>query len=288
MSTYAIGDIQGSYKPLMQLLERIKFDPSTDNLWLAGDLVNRGPDSLAVLRFFYQIRHAVTVVLGNHDLHLLAVARGHRRGSSRDTLHEVLQADDRDQLLDWLRHAKLLHHDPQLKFAMVHAGIPPQWSLREACLYAQELERVLHRDELGDDSYDQYLAQMYGNHPATWQAELAGYDRLRLITNYFTRMRFCTADGTIELETKTDAAGAPPGFLPWFAHPERKTRDDKIIFGHWAALQGQAQTPNIYALDTGCAWGGSLTALRLEDEQLFSCDCAPFYPSYSVLPKSTS
>lgn len=279
MSTYAIGDIQGSYQPLLRLLERIQFDPAADRLWLAGDLVNRGPDSLAVLRFLYQIRHAVTLVLGNHDLHLLAVARGQRPGSARDTLDELLQADDCAVLLGWLRHGKLLHHDPELQFAMVHAGIPPQWNLTEACAHARELESVLQ--DADENLYDQFLAHMYGNQPSTWQPPLTGYDRLRLITNYFTRMRFCTADGTLELETKTGATGAPPGFLPWFAHPHRKTRDDKIIFGHWAALQGRANTPNIYALDTGCAWGGSLTALRLEDEQLFSCDCAPFYPPFN-------
>ncbi len=279
MSTYAIGDIQGSYRPLLRLLERIQFDPAADRLWLAGDLVNRGPDSLTVLRFLYQIRHAVTVVLGNHDLHLLAVARGQRPGSARDTLDELLQADDCAVLLDWLRHGKLLHHDPELQFVMVHAGIPPHWNLTEASAHARELESVLQ--DADESLYDQFLAHMYGNQPSTWQPPLTGYDRLRLITNYFTRMRFCTADGTLELETKTGATGAPPGFLPWFAHPHRKTRDDKIIFGHWAALQGRANTPNIYALDTGCAWGGSLTALRLEDEQLFSCDCAPFYPSFN-------
>jgi bis(5'-nucleosyl)-tetraphosphatase (symmetrical) len=286
VSTYAIGDIQGSYQPLLRLLEIVRFDPAVDKLWLAGDLINRGPDSLAVLRFLYSIRSCVTAVLGNHDLHLLAVARGHRKPSSRDTLDELLRADDRDLLLDWLRHCKIFHHDAELQFSMVHAGIPPQWTLVDACAFARELEIVLHGDtgkdktdltdltNPNDKNYDEYLASMYGNQPAQWHTDLRGADRLRIITNYFTRMRFCTSDGQLELATKDDATSAPPGFAPWYSHPNRQTRNDKIIFGHWAALEGKANTKNIYALDTGCAWGGSLTALRLEDEQIFSCSCA--------------
>lgn len=268
MSTYAIGDIQGSYQPLMRLLEKISFDPASDKLWLAGDLVNRGPQSLEVLRFLYSIRRSVISVLGNHDLHLLALAGGHRKAGSHDDLTPILDADERDILLDWLRHCKILHHDAELQFTMVHAGIPPQWDLSDAIARAQELEDVLQSDR-----YDEFLANMYGNHPLMWTNELNGFDRLRIITNYFTRMRFCTAEGELELKTKAGAQEAPAGYAPWYAHHNRKTRANKIIFGHWAALEGKANMPHIYALDTGCAWGGTLTALRLEDEQVFSCNC---------------
>lgn len=270
MSTYAIGDIQGCYEPLMRLLDKIQFDQGKDTLWLAGDLVNRGPQSLEVLRFLYSIRQSVISVLGNHDLHLLALAQGKKRTPPGDSLLAVIHAEDSHTLLDWLRHCKILHHDPALQFTMVHAGIPPQWDLTRARAHARELEAVLHSNQ-----YIDFLENMYGNQPTIWRHKLIGYDRLRIITNYFTRMRFCTAEGELELETKTGMLEAPPGFAPWFAHPERKTRDNKIIFGHWAALEGVTNTPNIYALDTGCAWGGSLTALRLEDEQLFSCACLP-------------
>lgn len=268
MSTYAIGDIQGSYEPLLRLLEKIKFDSATDKLWLAGDLVNRGPQSLEVLRFLYSIRHSVISVLGNHDLHLLAIAKGFRTVGSHDSLTPILDAHDRELLLDWLRQCKILHHDPLLEFTLVHAGIPPQWDLDDAIAHARELEIILR-----GDYYEEYLAHMYGNHPLQWTNELVGYDRLRIITNYFTRMRFCTTEGELELKTKTDAHEAPEGYAPWFSHHNRKTRNNKIIFGHWAALEGKTNTPHIYALDTGCAWGGTLTALRLEDEQLFSCNC---------------
>lgn len=268
MATYAIGDIQGSYEPLLRLLDKVKFDASCDQLWLAGDLVNRGPDSLAVLRFLYHIRKSVIFVLGNHDLHLLAIAAGHRPAHKFDQLTELLQAEDATKLLHWLRHGKVLHHDAQLGFSMVHAGIPPQWDLTQAAKHAQELEEVLQSNQ-----HDDFLAHMYGNLPAQWDDALVGYDRLRLITNYFTRMRFCTKEGELELATKSGATEAPPGYAPWFAYSERKTHRDRIIFGHWAALEGVTHTANIYALDTGCAWGGSLTALRLEDQQLFSCAC---------------
>ncbi len=270
MSTYAIGDIQGCYRPLRCLLDELAFDPAHDRLWLAGDLVSRGPDSLAVLRYLHGLGDAVTFVLGNHDLHLLAVVEGFRQPHPADKLDAVLQAPDRDQLLAWLRHGKLLHWDAGLGYALVHAGIPPQWDLPQASACARELEAVLQ-----SENYREFLAHMYGNQPKRWRDDLAGYDRLRLITNYFTRMRFCTPDGELEFATKTGATDAPPGFAPWFSHARRQTRRDRILFGHWAALEGQADAPNIYALDTGCVWGGRLRALRLEDGQLFHCDCGP-------------
>ncbi len=274
MSTYAIGDIQGCFESLQCLLEKIAFNPQLDRLWLVGDLINRGPDSLATLRFLYSLRDSIEFVLGNHDLHFLAVAHGLRKQSQSDTLNSLLAAEDKNQLIEWLLQGKLLHTDPQLGFTMVHAGIPPQWSLQQAQAHAREVEAVLqsrYRQDL--------LKNMYGNSPHRWKNKLIGIERLRLITNYFTRMRFCTAEGDLELDTKDNVAAAPLGYAPWFAHPERKMLNDNIVFGHWAALEGRALSndmplPNVYALDTGCVWGGSLTAMRLEDKQLYSCNCA--------------
>lgn len=268
MSTYAIGDLQGCLEPLQRLLEQIQFDPAIDRLWIAGDIVNRGPSSLETLRFLYELRTSVIPVLGNHDLHFLAVAFGHKRKSSFDTLEELLKAEDCRELIEWLRQCKLLHRDTQMGFTMVHAGIPPIWSMEQAEAHAREVEAVLQSNQLDD-----FLSQMYGNKPMRWKNKLVGMDRLRIITNYFTRMRFCTSSGELDLETKTGPDQHPPGFAPWFSHPKHKCRDHKIIFGHWAALEGKADAPNVYALDTGCVWGGSLTALRLEDEHIFRCRC---------------
>ena len=268
MATYAIGDIQGCYDALQCLLEKIAFNPELDTLWLVGDLINRGPDSLATLRFLYSIRSSVEFVLGNHDLHFIAVAYGLRRNGQSDTLQALLNAPDRQQLIDWLIQGKLLHTDEKLGYTMVHAGIPPIWTLHQAQAHAREVEAVLQSRYCSD-----FLANMYGNQPNRWKNKLIGMERLRLITNYFTRMRFCTDEGMLELEAKESAAGAPLGFSPWFAHSERKTRDEKIIFGHWAALEGKVDYPNVFALDTGCVWGGALTAMRLEDGHKFSCYC---------------
>ncbi len=274
MSTYAIGDIQGCFESLQCLLEKIAFNPQQDRLWLVGDLINRGPDSLATLRFLYSLRDSVEFVLGNHDLHFLAVAHGLRKQGQSDTLNTLLAAPDKQQLIDWLIQGKLLHTDVQLGFTMVHAGIPPQWSLHEAQAHAREVEAALQSRYSRD-----LLGNMYGNFPNGWKNKLIGIERLRLITNYFTRMRFCTAEGDLELNAKDNVSFSPLGYAPWFSHAERKTRNDNIIFGHWAALEGRAlhdnaPMANIYALDTGCVWGGSLTAMRLEDKQLFSCSCA--------------
>lgn len=268
MATYAIGDIQGCYESLQRLLEKIAFNPEADKLWIVGDLINRGPDSLATLRFLYSIRDSIEFVLGNHDLHFLAVAYGLRKKGQGDTLDALLNAPDRQQLIDWLMQGKLLHTDETLGFTMVHAGIPPVWSLHQAQAHAREVEAVLQSRYCKD-----FLSSMYGNQPNRWKNKLIGMDRLRLITNYFTRMRFCSEEGTLELETKENMSSAPAGFAPWFSFRDRKTVNDKIIFGHWAALEGRANTANVFALDTGCVWGGSLTALRLEDQQTFSCFC---------------
>lgn len=271
MSTYAIGDIQGCFKSLTALLEKIRFNPAQDRLWIAGDMVNRGPDSLATLRFLYKIKNSVTAILGNHDLHFIAMAYGHKKPGKYDTLNKLLKAKDRDDLIQWLRHCKLVHHDKSLNYTMVHAGIPPIWSLLDALAYSGEVESLLQSEQL-----DEFLAQMYGDQPDCWNNSLTGFDRSRLITNYFTRMRYCRADGTLDLDNKS-----PPTqnthydtkqFLPWYAHPQHKCSKDNIVFGHWASLQGKASAANVVALDTGCVWGGKLTAFRLEDKTLFCID----------------
>ncbi len=262
MATYAVGDIQGCLKPLQALLITIDFNPQQDQLWVAGDMINRGPQSLKTLRFLYLLRNSLKIVLGNHDLHLLAVAAGYRQASASDTLRSILDAPDRDILLEWLRQQPLLHHDPKLAYTMVHAGIPPQWTLTEAIEHARSVETVLRGKKI-----NKYLKTMYGNTPDSWDENLKGKDRWRLITNYFTRMRFCNTEGKLELNTKSNIA--PPGYLPWYAHPNRKTHNDKIIFGHWAALQGKADHHNVFAIDTGYVWGGELTMMRLEDQTFF-------------------
>jgi len=270
MATYAVGDLQGCLKPLQCLLERVAFDPTHDHLWLVGDLVNRGPASLETLRFLHGMRDALVCVLGNHDLHLLAASRNIERLKRGDTLREILEAPDRDELLDWLRQQKLLHYDEQRDTALVHAGIPPQWNIAKALRRAAEVENALRDDAL----YPMFLDGMYGNEPARWDKELHGIARLRVITNYFTRMRFCKADGTLDLKSKEGLDSAPAGYLPWFSHPQRKTRDQKIIFGHWAALEGHCDEPGVFALDSGCVWGGTMTLMNIDSGEYHRCDCS--------------
>lgn len=269
MTTYAVGDLQGCLDPLKCLLDRVAFDPARDRLWLVGDLVNRGPKSLETLRFLFAMRDSVTCVLGNHDLHLLAVAHNVERLKKSDTLREIIEAPDAGDLLDWLRRQKLVHYDEARDIAMVHAGIPPMWTLAKALKRAAEVEEAL----LDDARLPLFLEGMYGNDPACWDSDLHGITRLRVITNYFTRMRFCKADGTLDLKSKEGADTAPPGYRPWFAHPSRKTRGQKIIFGHWAALEGKCNEPGLHALDTGCVWGGTMTLLNIDSGQRISCDC---------------
>lgn len=266
MPIYAIGDIQGCYAELQQLLEKIRFDPARDRIWLVGDLVNRGPDSLQVLRLIRSLGDRAVAVLGNHDLHLLAVAAGEAELHRSDTLDEVLQAPDRDELLAWLRHRPLLHIEND--HVLVHAGLLPQWSVSHAAGLAREVEDVLR----GDDHIT-FFEHMYGNSPRGWHDDYAGYKRLRVITNAFTRMRICTPQGEMEFKFKGEVEKVPQGYLPWFDLPKRKSRDATVIFGHWSAL-GLKITPNLLALDTGCLWGGMLTAIRLEDRQLFQVKCA--------------
>ncbi len=274
MTTYAVGDLQGCLQPLQCLLAEVAFDPARDHLWLVGDLVNRGPQSLETLRFLFSMRHALTCVLGNHDLHLLAVAHNIERLKKHDTLQEILDAPDRNDLLDWLRRQKLLHYDAQRDLALVHAGIPPQWTVEKALRRAAEVEEVL----LDDARLPLFLDGMYGNEPARWSKELHGVERLRVITNYFTRMRFCRPDGTLDLQSKEGVETAPPGFAPWFSHPQRKTRGRKIIFGHWAALEGRCDEPGLFALDSGCVWGGAMTLLNIDTGERHRCACTEQQP----------
>lgn len=269
MATYAVGDLQGCLDPLKCLLERVSFDPAVDRLWLVGDLVNRGPQSLETLRFLYGIRDSLVCVLGNHDLHLLAAWHNIERLKKSDTLREVLESPQAPELLDWLRRQKLLHFDEARGTVLVHAGIPPQWTLAKALGCAAEVEEVL-RD---DNRIKLYLDGMYGNEPVKWSKDLSGVTRLRVITNYFTRMRFCTAEGKLDLKGKEGADTAPPGYKPWFAHKERRSRHVKIIFGHWAALEGRCNAPGVFALDTGCVWGGAMTLMNVDTLEMHRCDC---------------
>ena len=269
MSVYAVGDLQGCLQPLQCLLKEVAFDPAKDRLWLVGDLVNRGPQSLATLRFLYAMRDSLICVLGNHDLHLLAVAHNRERLKKADTLQEILDAPDRDELLNWLRQQPLLHYDPERDTLLVHAGIPPQWTLSKALKRAAEVQ-----DALRDDTrLPLFLEGMYGNQPARWDKGLRGIERLRVITNYLTRMRFCSADGSLELKSKEGLDSAPAGFAPWFSYANRKTRKHKIIFGHWAALEGRCSQPNLFALDSGCVWGGAMTLLNLDSGAKHLCHC---------------
>jgi bis(5'-nucleosyl)-tetraphosphatase (symmetrical) len=269
MSTYAIGDLQGCLGAFERLLTLVDFQPRRDQLLLAGDLVARGPDSLGTLRKVYALRDRVRCVLGNHDLHLLAVAHGCAPLKKKDAdLQAILDAPDRDILLSWLRQQPLLVDIPEFNAVMTHAGIPPLWTLDEARRRAQEVESVLHGDHP-----EKLFNAMYGNQPAGWQDNLDGPARWRVITNHFTRMRFVNDAGELELETKGEADAPPPGYVPWFDHPRRRSIDSLILFGHWAALAGDVAIDGIEALDSGCVWDGFLTALRLDDMQRFQCDC---------------
>jgi bis(5'-nucleosyl)-tetraphosphatase (symmetrical) len=265
MSTYAIGDLQGCYDELQRLLDQIQFDPPQDRLWFVGDLVNRGPASLACLRFIQSLGEHAVAVLGNHDLHLLAVAEGCAKVHRGDTLEGILRAPDRDTMLHWLRFCPLLHRGQG--HLLVHAGLLPVWSADKAAALALEVE-----EELRGPKYREFMAAMYGNWPDSWHDGLVGYDRLRVIINAMTRLRFCTPEGRMDFVTKGEAATARPGYLPWFDVPGRASSDTTIVCGHWASL-GLRLTPNLIATDTGCVWGGSLTAVRLEDRALFQLDC---------------
>jgi bis(5'-nucleosyl)-tetraphosphatase (symmetrical) len=261
MATYAIGDIQGCHDELCRLLDKLRFDPHRDKLWLVGDLVNRGPDSLRVLRFVRDLGERAVTVLGNHDLHLLALGAGNMKHARKSNLHDVLEAPDRDEILHWLRHRPLMHYDTKKGFALVHAGLAPQWDLAEALACAREVEAALR-----DPGYAAFLHDMYGNEPAKWSPSLAGMDRLRFITNCLTRLRYCTEDGVLALGEKGPPGSQAEPYLPWFQVPSRATRGARIIFGHWSTL-GYWARDGVWALDSGCLWGGSLTAIRVRKKK---------------------
>jgi len=269
MATYAVGDLQGCCRELLILLDKISFDNTRDRLWFTGDLVNRGPESLDALRFVKQLGQSAVCVLGNHDLHLLAVAGGHTRVRKKDTLDKILESPDREELLEWLRRLPLLYRDDEYEYVLFHAGLPPQWTIHQAATLAKEAELVLRGDE-----YHSFLQQMYGNKPDKWSDKLTGFDRIRFIVNCLTRLRYCDDDGQFALEEKGPPGTQAAPFNPWFTIANRKTRDSKIIFGHWSAVHlgdiDNFDQMNVYPLDTGCVWGDRLTAIRLEDQTYFS------------------
>ena len=269
MAVYAIGDIQGCYQELLDLLDKINFDQTNDQLWFTGDLVNRGPHSLETLRFVKELGDKAIVTLGNHDLHLLAVALNTANKQPKDTLDAILEAPDRNELLDWLRHLPLLHHDKGTSFTLIHAGLLPQWDIQQAIELAHEAENALNAN-----NFTVFFEHMYGDKPDRWSDVLRGWDRLRVIINTFTRMRYCDEKGNFALKEKGPPGTQAKPYEPWFTITSRKTKKEKIIFGHWSTIHfgniKNFQEYNVYPLDTGCLWGGTLTALRLKDEKSFS------------------
>jgi len=265
MATYAIGDLQGCFDSLRELLGEIGFRESEDRLWFVGDLVNRGPQSLEILRFVKSLGEGAVSVLGNHDLHLLMVAEGYAKQHRQDTLGAILGAHDRDELLTWMRGLPLMHVEGD--YSMVHAGLLPSWSIDKALELARETEHTLQ----GSDWRD-LMAQMYGNQPDRWDDALAGYERSRVVINAMTRMRVCTADGRMEFGHKGRIEDIPPGYMPWFAVPGRKSASSTVICGHWSAI-GLLARKNLLALDSGCLWGEQLSAVRLEDRQIYQVAC---------------
>ncbi len=258
MARYAIGDVQGCLRQLIGLMAKIQFDPSKDELWFVGDLVNRGPQSLETLRLIKSLGARARVVLGNHDLHLLAVHYGVRESYADDTISDILNAPDREELIHWLRQQPFIYHAEP--YVMVHAGFYPGWSLQEALVLGEELSLQLQGPGIID-----FLKVSYGNEPDLWSPDLTGFTRLRVIKNYLTCMRFCSEEGRL-LTGKGSPLNCPPGYFPWFKVPHRQIHNP-IVFGHWSALQGETHTPKIFALDTGVVWGGPLTAMNLDTEE---------------------
>jgi len=268
MAIYAIGDIQGCFDELQRLLEQLGYDPDIDTLWFTGDLVNRGPKSLETLRFVKQLGDGAVTVLGNHDLHLLAIDAGYGKFRKNcDTLNSVLTACDREELLEWLRYRPLLHFNCELNTVLLHAGLPPQWDITQAIDHARELEMILQGEK-----HHEFFKYMYGNKPNHWNENLKDWERLRFIVNCFTRLRYCTATGKMDFREKGEPGSQPEKLIPWFEIPYRKSRDTRIIFGHWSTL-GLWQTDSICAIDTGCLWGGSLTAVQMDGERTVSISC---------------
>lgn len=271
MATYAVGDVQGCYTELRALLDELRFDPRCDRVWLVGDLVNRGRQSLEVLRFVAGLGDTAVTVLGNHDIHLLMVAEGMTPKKRADTFDDVLGAPDRDELLGWLRRQPLIHDEG--RYLMVHAGLPPVWTLAQALACAAEAEAALR-----GANYRGFLRHLYGNEPGRWDESLNGWSRLRYTVNACTRMRLVGGDGELEFSHKGELADAPRGYRPWFESPLRRSLGKTIVFGHWSAI-GLVDRPDAVGLDTGCVWGRRLTAVRLEDRRFFSIDCPANAPA---------
>ena len=272
---YLIGDVQGCCDALQQLLRKVDFSPSRDRLYVLGDLVNRGPQSLLTLRLLRGFGTSAVCLLGNHDLHLLAVAFGGRHAHRSDTFQDVLDAPDRDEWIAWLRQRRMAVHEHG--WLMVHAGVAPQWNLADTLALAGEVQAMLRSDELGA-----FLRTIYGGEPVLWNDRLQGAERLRFIVNALTRIRFVGADGTLDLLTKEGAA--PPGLLPWFDAPGRMTEATPVAFGHWSTL-GLVNRANLLALDTGCVWGGQLTAVRIDgnEREVIQVDCVAAQPPAKTL-----
>jgi bis(5'-nucleosyl)-tetraphosphatase (symmetrical) len=271
MARWAIGDVQGCCDELEELLARIRFSSERDRLWLVGDLVNRGPRSLAVLRLVRSLGEAAVCVLGNHDLHLLAVALAGSKLRKHDTLSEVLAAADRDALLEWLLQRPLAHHDPKHGELLLHAGVVPQWTLAQTLLLAGEVQQALRANPRA------LLSCMYGDQPDRWSETLLGLDRLRFTINVLTRLRFCTPEGRVDFKQKGKPGSAPAPLMPWFLAPRRASRAVSIVFGHWSAL-GLYRDRTLLALDTGCVWGGRLTAVNLDEPQAAAVSVASRQP----------
>lgn len=260
---FAVGDLQGCREPLECLLEDVQFNPKKDELWCVGDLVNRGPDSLGTLRLLYDMGDCVKAVLGNHDLHLLAIAYGQKKPKGHEELLNIVEAKDGKTLLKWLRQKPLFYWDQKRNIAMAHAGIPPMWSPQKALKRSLEVETILQSNE-----HKAFYAEMYGNEPSSWHKSLAGMDRLRVIVNYFTRMRFLGPNGELELSSKEGAGEAPVGCRPWFEY-SNQLKGTHLLFGHWAALEGLFDHPDVTGLDTGCVWGGYMTMMNVETGEYF-------------------
>ncbi len=267
MATYAIGDLQGCFHSFQALLKQIQFNPERDRLWFVGDLINRGSGSLDVMRWILAHQSSVVTVLGNHDLHTLVVAEGFVSAHRSDTIQSLLDAPDAPELLGWLRQQPLVHFEHG--YLMVHAGLLPDWSVPQALALGHEVQSALQAP-----NYRDFLKHMYGNDPKRWDDKLTGWDRLRVITNAMTRLRICSADGEMEFKFKGELQNIPDGYQPWFELSQRASVNTPIVFGHWSAL-GLQHKNNVYSLDTGCLWGGHLSAMRLEDKQIFQVPCHP-------------
>ena len=260
MATYAIGDVQGCFDELQELLTHIKFNSDCDQLWFCGDIVNRGPKSLKTLRFIRSLEDNAITVLGNHDLHLLATAYEHKKPGRKDTLDKILQAKDSPELLDWLRHQPLVFHDEEKDVTLLHAGTHPDWTINKTLKLANEVEQILRSDQ-----HINFYKAMYGDKPTTWNDSLSGWPRYRFITNILTRLRYCDILGRPALNAKGAPGSQAKHLMPWYEVPDRKTKDDRIIFGHWSTLPhaGRKAINNTYAIDSGCLWGGYLTAMKV-------------------------